>query len=363
MVNGMRGVALLLLLGLAVNGFSQQDTANTEEEDWSIYDNLDYADDAAVRYASAKIIGLSPAQFISVGYDYQAGYELGAAAFGNYAAQKAQINATHGIRVSANVPVYSTNKLIVQLGANYWDINYDYEDPASLTHPLHNTLSSNGLTTAGINSTVFKPLNESQFLLFQGSIDMNGDYAIPEFQGLRYNRYSIAGLWGKRPSDYLQWAVGLSRTYRAGQLNYIPIVMYNWTSKKEKWGTELLLPARGHVRYTIDSRNLLLLGFELEGNSYRIGNQGMALNVPFDDLEIRRSEIRFRFNYQRQFIGFFWVSAQVGYRVNYSFDVDQVENGEDFYTAFDLIRDQPFVMENDITNPLYFNLSINFVSP
>src|SRR5690606_4781952 len=124
-----------------------------------------------------------------------------------------------------------------------------------------------GLRTAGINSTLYKPLNEYQFILVQGSLDMSGDY---DLSLQSQARFSLAALWGKRPHDRLQWAVGLSRTFRVGGMNYIPIFMYNWTSLDRKWGIEALLPARGAVRYNFSGTSLMMAGFELEGQSYRI---------------------------------------------------------------------------------------------
>ena len=337
----------------------------SEEEDYSMYDDLEFVDGTAKRFASAKIKGLSPAKLISLGYDYQGGHDITAGAYLTAAKKKAKLNAVHGTRFDANIPVISKNSLIIQLGARFWDVNYEFDDPASLNHPLLTTLANNNLRTLGLNSTVFKPLNETSFLLFQASADMNGDFDIPDFQGLKYNRYSIAALWGKRPNDYKQWAIGVSRTYRAGELNYIPVILYNWTSVSNTWGTEILFPARGHLRYTLNPRNMLFVGFELEGNSYRVGNQNSAFLDPFDgkkdELEIRRSKLRFRFIYERQLIGFFWLSAQAGYRVNYSYNIDEVPNGTDFYRGF--FGDQPLAVQNTLGNPFYFNVSINLVSP
>ena len=336
-----------------------------EEEDYSIYDDLEFVDGDAKRFASAKIKGLSPAKLMSLGYDYQMGHDITAGAYKSFVEESAQITAVHGVRAQANIPVISKNSLIIQLGARFWDVNYEFEDEASLYHPLLTTLANNNLRTVGLNSTIFKPLNENSFLLFQVSADMNGDYSIPEFQGLNYNRYSAAALWGKRPSDYKQWAIGVSRTYRAGELNYIPVILYNWTSVSNTWGTEILFPARAHLRYNLNPRNMLFVGFELEGNSYRVGNQNNAFVDPFDgtkdELEIRRGELRFRFKYERQLIGFFWLSAQAGCRVNYSYNVDDVPNGTDFYRGF--FGDQPLAMQNTLSNPFYFNVSINLVSP
>ena len=61
---------------------------------------------------------------------------------------------------------------------------------------------------------------------------------------------------------------------------------------------------------------------------------------------------------------FIWMSIQAGYRINYRFDMDRLMNGEENYRAFGLIDGQPeYVMINNLTNPLYFNISINLVSP
>ena len=364
----LRVWALLSLLPVAFCANGQEDTTTTEEEeDWSIYENLDFADEGAKRFANAKISGLSPARFISVGYDFQAGYDLDAAAVVqgdmNNEAEKATIKSTSGIRVGANIPVLSRNDILIQLGGQYWNLNYAYDNPDNLSHPLHQTLSTNGLRTWGLNSTIYKPLNEFNFILVQLAGDMNGDYSVPQFQSMRYNRYSVAVLYGKRPSDYKQWAFGISRTYRAGELNYVPIFFYNYTSPTSKWGLEMLLPARGHFRYSFNKRSILMAGFELEGNSYRIGNQSTVFSAPLEEVEIRRSEIRARLMYQRQLSGFIWIAAEAGYRINYSYNVDDIPGGEDFTRLFGIVSDAPYVMENSIGNPVYFNISINLVSP
>lgn len=353
----------LLLLGLItcfVPVFGQTDTTETEEEDYSIYDNLEFADEGAKRFASVKIKGLSPQKLISIGYDFQGAHDLETEAFGGFNALNTRVNSVSGMRFEANIPVISKNSLIVQVGGRYWESNYEFDNEDEINNPLAATLAKNGLRTSGLSTTIYKPLDEYSFLLVRASADMNGDYG-SDLQGMEYMKYSIAALWGKRPSDYKQWAIGLSRTYRAGELNYIPVLLYNWTSPTSKWGTEILFPARGHLRYTLNSRNMLMFGFELEGNSFRIGNQKTELNEPFNDLEIRRSELRFRFVYERQLTGFIWLSAQAGYRYNYSFNVDRLADGEDFYRGF--FGDEDFIMENELTNPMYFNISINLVSP
>ncbi len=142
----------------------------------------------------------------------------------------------------------SKTNLVWQLGANYWRTAYKYDQPLEDTdNPLHQTLAEHGLRTSGINTTVFKPLDETQFILFQGSADLSGTYGT-NLMPAQYLKYSAALLWGKRPTEKKQWAVGLARTYRVGELNYIPVFLYNSTSANNKWGSEVLFPARAHVR-------------------------------------------------------------------------------------------------------------------
>jgi hypothetical protein len=55
--------------------------------------------------------------------------------------------------------------------------------------------------------------------------------------------------------------------------------------------------------------------------------------------------------------GFVWLSVQAGYRINYSFDVDE---GDKFRF---IGSNSPYYMYNQLTNPLYFQVSLNLVSP
>jgi hypothetical protein len=344
------------------------------EEDFSMYDNVEFSEEGAKRFCSPKIEGLSPAKLISFGYDYQFGYDISAdtlrsnqmSSAYNLNPQDAQLLRSHGMRVGFNIPVISQTNLVWQLGANYWEQRYDFKDPQNLQNPLLKTLSELGLRTLGVSTTLFKPLNDKSFILFQGSADYSGNYSLKSMMPLDYMKYSAALIYGKRPTELKQWGVGLARTYRVGEINYIPVVLFNWTDQANKWGTEMLFPARAHVRRTINSRNMLFAGYELEGQSYRLWNSASTdgYDMRADELEVRRGEIRLRLIYEFAVKDFVWMSVQAGYRINYRFDVDRLIGGAENYRAFGLIEDTPpYVMVNRLTNPLYINISINLVSP
>jgi hypothetical protein len=99
------------------------------------------------------------------------------------------------------------------------------------------------------------------------------------------------------------------------------------------------------------------MGYELEGNSYRLEDFSTAAN----SFELRRSELRPRIEFQKKLTGFFWVSAQAGFRLNYSFDADNLPNGKDFFRGF--TGQQPFAAFSSMTPAPYINFGIHFVSP
>ncbi len=351
-----------------------------DDIDWSLYEDLGFADETVKRYCNPKIEGLSPAKLITLGYDFQGPYSITAGqlndANGNpilytdpsttvaYPAdQEMMVNSTAGIRAEFNLPVISRTNVVWQVGANYWNTQYQYaEAPKATDNPLHQTLAEHGLRTSGVNTTLFKPLDEKQFLLFQGSADLSGTYG-PSLMPAQYLKYSAALLWGKRPTEKKQWAVGLARTYRVGELNYIPVILYNSTSANNKWGTEALFPARVHVRRTINPRNMLFLGYELQGQSYRMYENLPGFDSRAEDLEIRRGEVRIRAVYEFSLKNFIWMSIQAGYRINYRYDVDRLVDGAEIYRAFGILRDDPYAQMNGLGNPFYVSVSVNLVSP
>lgn len=364
----MKRIFCLLLLLQAGVAWSQVTDSTSEEEDEVDYGAVELVDGKSKTYANSRIVGTSPQRFVSVGWDLQGPYDMTFSPIGSFA-EGADIPATDistgratytgGFRLNANIPVISRNNLVWQLGATYWDTRYNINNIAGANSgsDVLRALNDRGIRTGGLNTTIFKPLNEYQFILFQGSVDMSGDFG---WALQPYVRGSAAVLWGKRPNERKQWAVGMSRTYRVGAMNYIPVVLYNWTAPNRKWGIEALLPARGAVRYNIDRNSMILAGFELEGQSYRLNALSLA-QANQSSLEIRRGELRPRLEYMRQLTGYFWLGVQAGYRINYSYDADLLPNGREFFRGF--FGDQPFAMLNSLGDAPYAQITINFVSP
>ncbi len=342
----------LLLFLASYSATAQVSDTTFVEEDFSMYGEVEMAD-GGKRFATSKVLGQSPNKLISVGYDFQGGHEMTLDNFGSASMSTLQVNSVQGIRVAANFPIISKTNVLVNIGANYWESVYQIDNAQS--HPLAQSLQQRSLRTTGLSATVFKPFNETNFLLIQVISDLNGDYFLPDFQPLRFARYSINAIYGWKKHDRLLYGFGLSRSYRVGEPNYLPVFMYNYTFPSRKWGIESVFPARAHIRRTFDARTMAFFGYELEGQTYRMSSLEGTAGI--NDPELRRSELRVRLVFERAIKDFIWLSAQGGLRYNYSFNLDD----GDFFRGF--FGDQPFVMENDLANSLYFNISINLVSP
>jgi hypothetical protein len=270
--------------------------------------------------------------------------------------ESSNVSYTGGLRLNANIPVISRNNIVWQMGANYMNTNFSIDEADPSKDPILSELDKRSLNTAGLFTTVFKPLNDEQFLIFQGQADYNGNYTFSDFHSFGLTKYSAAVLWGKTPHDRLQWAIGASRTYRVGELNYVPIIMYNWTSKKEKWGTEILFPAKANGKYWMNKNSLIMFGYELEGGSYHFA--GLSNNG--NSFELRRGEVRPRIEWNRKLVGFFWLNAQLGARINYGFAYDELEDGKEFFRGF--FGQQEIESFSSLGTSLYGLVGISFVS-
>lgn len=340
-----------LLLLFSITLYAQESDTTVVEEDFSMYDEVELAD-GAKRFCTNKVLDQSPNKLISFGYDFQGAHDLSFGSWGGLPASTLSVKSAQGIRINTNFPVISRTNLLLNIGVNYWETNYQIE--SSESHPISASLQTRGLRTTGVTATVFKPLNEKGFMLIQSVFDLNGDYFLPDFQSLSYTRVTPTVVYGWKKHDRLMYGFGISRTYRVGEPNVIPVFMYNYTAPSRKWGIESVFPARANFRRTFNTRTLAFFGYELEGQTYRMSSLKGVEGIM--NPELRRSELRIRMTFERSIKNFVWLSAQAGLRYPWNFNLDD----GNIFRGF---GDKPYTLENKLQNTFYFNLSVNLVSP
>lgn len=326
--------------------FSLAQTDSTEVlEDYSNYGEVD----GVKRFATQKVLNQTPAKIISLGYDYTGEFHMPGIRISESLSvtEDKHVNQVDVFRAQLNIPVIATNKLIWQLGANYWGSKFQVMNPG--VNSFANQLNQSSLLSAGINTTIFKPLNEINFIILQASADVNGLFTQESKISSNALTLSATAIYGWKKSEKNMIGTGIARTYRAGRLMYIPVLFWNKTFN-DKWGMELLIPAKGYVRYNINTSNMIQAGFELEGNQF-------SMPIPSTQtgqFYIQRGEFKPRIMWDKKITGFLWFSAQVGLRYNYRFDVMNKYDGKE---------DSERYFSSKLGNPLFVNFSLNFVSP
>lgn len=339
----MRSLLIYILLSIPLWGAAQVDSTE-------LFDYSQFGDAQGVkRYCNQKVINQTPQRIVSIGFERQGSFTMPDLPLSAMlpAMQSFSITQMTALKAQVNIPVLSTNKIIWQLGASYWGSRFAFADPGQ--HQIAKQLSTHTLTSTGINTTLFKPLNEKNFLIVQASADINGIFH--DFDDITGQAVTVSAtaLYGWKLSEKNMLGLGVARTYRAGQVIHLPVVLWNKTFN-DRWGMELLLPARGHLRYNFSTSSIVQLGYELEGNQFSMSIPGSTNGTIF----LQRGELKPRLQWDKKLSGFLWFNAQAGLRYNWRFDGMDVYNGEALNQRY---------FTSALGNPLYIGFSLNFVSP
>ena len=336
-------ISIFCLFSIQVNAQTDTTVPVTDEMDYSLF-----SDAAGVkRYATQKVINQSPTRIVSIGFEYHDRFQM------NQVPQDASnttadytIQNMSGFRAQVNLPVISNDKFIWQLGANYWGSQFVFkQNPAS---KFESRLQQNGLHSLGIQSTLFKPLDEKHWVVVQVAADANSSFSkISEIDRLSLT-FSGSAIYGWKYSDRNMFGVGIARTYRAGALLHVPVIFWNKTFN-DHYGMELLLPARGYVRRNFSTSSMLQLGYEIEGNQFQLANASAN-----GSLFLQRGELKPRLMWDQKIAGFIWLNLQAGLRINWRFDVMNNAGSRE---------EEDLFYKTQLTNPLFFAISLNLVSP
>ncbi|SFR51623.1 hypothetical protein SAMN04490243_2499 [Robiginitalea myxolifaciens] len=348
---------LLCSLFLWACGFTLKAQEEDSEEEIIDFDNLVPAEEVKA-FASPRIINGGPQNLFSIAYDFQGAHDLqagGIPGFPGTPAQDIEVSAIQEFRIDAQYPVLSKNSITVNLQFNYLRTRFGYGEDVLLTNPLLQTLDENGLTSTSLAAVVFKPLDIDNFMIFQAGASLNGDYTLGDMQSLSHTRFFAAVIYGWKPNDRKMWGLGITRSYIGGPLNYFPVIYYQYSSENGRWGLDVLLPSRFNYKRNFSRKSILSLGWNLQGNSYRLN--ALVNEAENREPELRRSELRFRAIFDQAITNTIWLSAQAGMRYAWDFNVD---NG-DFYRS--IFNDDPYLFENDMSSAFFAQIGLRWVSP
>lgn len=364
-------IRLYYLVLMSISFVFAQNTDSTQvEEDFSKYENMTVQEGSTKTYCTQKVFGQAPSRLLGITYEHQFGHDIttGLETEQTNDDKSYTISSASLVRAEANFPIISRNTFIFSLGGIYSQTNYNFKGNKldDTAHPLVRSLEANPLRNFQVNATLFKPLNAKSFILAQVLGEYAGNWRLSDMQPLGRTKYSFIGVWGRKPNDRKMWGVGLARTFRAGELNYIPLIMFNYSSPNLKHGTEILFPAYAYYRYNLSAQSIIRIGMELEGTSFNLRNTSGDMILPVNSnnpLELRRSEIKLRALWDLPVKNFWRTQIGLGYRIMYRYNVDEEVNGKETLRLFGILSDAPYFYGNKVGSAITISATFNLVSP
>ncbi|QSE99262.1 hypothetical protein [Fulvivirga lutea] len=195
-------------------------------------------------------------------------------------------------------------------GFGYRHEQFKFNNLTDANYPLFERFDDKSLKRVTFSSYLKHDFNEKKFLFMYFNSSLNSDkprfrYFLPQL------KISLATLKGKRIGLHKEIGYGISFGYDFGQPAVFPLFMLN-NDFSLHWGYELLLPKSAKLRYSPNVSNHFISTLELQGASYYLRDSVLE---SYNELEFRRSSVRFTLTYEREIHDWLWFGLTAGYRI------------------------------------------------
>ncbi|MGV3538914.1 MAG: DUF6268 family outer membrane beta-barrel protein [Rufibacter sp.] len=252
----------------------------------------------------------------------------------------------------AYAPVWNRPHLKVVVGGGYQLEEFNFKDPKVIEYPLYKTLEDKDLRSLTGQLLLLRPINAKNYFLVRVKGELNGDYG--KYSNISFSKYlktSMEAIYGWKKSPYLSYGVGVQLGYNFGRQTIYPAFIYNRTFN-DRWGVESIFPANVTFRRNFSEKSLFYMGYKIEGASYSITMEDDPALSKFETIELRKSEIRARFRWDREIYDFIWFGLETGYRYTHKFDVYDGDN-----------RKANPLITNHIKDAIFFDVELFLVPP
>lgn len=257
------------------------------------------------------VLGSVPRKALSIQVEQQGGFNNDYTLMYGFPTVSNNINfsSAQNLRVNYYKPIVTKPNAFITVEAGYWYSKYNVNNRTGIA--FFNDLNDGRFHSFSASTTIFKPLNAKNFILINGSVEMNGNATSFKKPGAKNLFSGGVLLYGWKKGVQSMVGVGVLRAYRLGRVVHAPAFLWNKNFNK-KWGVEMLLPARGFVRYTLKKTDFVLMGFDLEGTQYAYNSNMPAINNSF----FQRGEIKPRIGIDMQMAKNTRFTANAGCRIN-----------------------------------------------
>ena len=260
------------------------------------------------RYANPIISGQLPTKLLTVQYEWQGASNMPFDDIENGNVTPNRMTSVHQVRLGFQRNLVVKPKLFWTLMGQYNYTQFQVQFPA--LNSFARLMDQDAFHQISLSSNLFKPLNEKHFLLFNASVELNGNDGLGRW-GSNHIYAGGAAIFGWKKGFQRMMGVGILRAYRLGRVIHVPAFLYNRSFNKQ-WGVEALLPARATFRYKPGKKTSFLGGYDLEGGQYTLGSDVLRWNNRF----FQRGEIRPRLGLETPINKNFVFTLQTGLRIN-----------------------------------------------
>jgi len=227
-----------------------------------------------------------------------------------------EISQNESIEIKLKFPLILKDRYTLIMGLAYKKEEYEFDDPEGLQNEFHRHLEDKPLRSLGTTFYVDRRFKGKHFLYSRVGLFLNGDFN--EGPLFDYFRSSITMLYGTKVNKWKTWAIGLSYSYRFGELAVYPILQYN-KQFNDRFGFEMALPVKTEFRYRLNPKNYFFFTNRLGGDNYILNFDELAS----ESLFLGNSNFLSLITYEREVYDFLWVTLSAGVRANINFNLQE----------------------------------------
>lgn len=276
-------------------------------------------------FCTPGVANNSPAKGLLLNYSYQPAYQL---RLGEQGVGSVKRNEIFNFKLKA--PLLNKPKTKVIAGVHYGLQSYAFDVITPGTDPTLQWFDERNLKTAVATLYLTQSLNASNYLSWRASVSWQGDWKGFLHPTRKQAQYSLAGLWGIKRRQDLEYGFGLRLSYDARGFMALPFGMYNRTFNKH-WGIESTLPVKIMGRYNFSESQLLLFGAEYLSDRYYLEDQRLQVQtnatVNPAALQFRDAAIELSTTYQQRLTNWTWLEFKAGYAINANSRLDDPTTG------------------------------------
>lgn len=315
-------------------------------------DSIGYVDTNDVPPPSSPaVIGEPKSKAFSISYGLVPGMPIKSESeLNQFNGDEETVERLEEIKVSLKVPLVLKKRTKLILGLRYQYEEFNFVDKEELTNPLFINLQNKHLNSISSSFYLKQSIGKRQFAVLRFGTQLNGDYDTREINTIDAIKFTFGAMYGIKKDTRNTYGLGIFLNYSFGRPVVYPTIMWN-KSLTNRLGFDAVIPAKFTLRYAASEKDILKTGVYLDGGSYNIAIDSPPLNrIP--TLELRRSSVRFKVEYEREIYDFLWADFKAGYRHNLRFNVSEDNN----FNNDEFIR-------NQVSGNIFFEIGIFIVPP